>query len=115
MPTTLESNTIDRISDRVGYDRLHLLLGQFVNWMKQRQNLIEVSYLIPERSGYGWYVVTKSPVFDFELNKQLSEFAAILIRHGYAIHAALIAGSALASVPTDAIAITALGVTTYAD
>jgi len=116
MTTTLEPDTIDRIADRSGFDKIHLLLGQFANWVKRRQELVEVSYLIPERSGFGWYVVTKNPVFDFELNKQLSDFAAALIRHGYAIHAALVPGSDLASVPTDAIAITSLGqVATHAN
>jgi hypothetical protein len=72
--------------------------------------------LIPERSGFGWYVVAKEPVFDFELNKQLAEFGASLIQKGFPIHAALIPGSVTPTVPTDAIAITPSGqVASHAD
>jgi hypothetical protein len=116
MATTLEHDPARAADERAGFDQMVSLLRYFASWMQSRQSKLQISYLIPERSGFGWYVVAKAPVFDFELNKQLAEFGASLIRKGFAIHTTLIPGSVPPTVPTDGIAITPWGqVATYAE
>jgi hypothetical protein len=115
MTATLEHDPARAVEDRTGFDRVVSLLKHFAAWMRSRQNQVQVSYLIPERSGFGWYVVAKEPAFDFELNRQLAEFGTQLIRKGFPIHVALLPGSISPTIPTDGISITPSGqVETYA-
>ena len=115
MVATLEHDPARAAEERSGFDQMASLLRHFAGWMKSRQSQIQISYLIPERSGFGWYVVSTETAFDFALNEQLAEFAATLIRKGFPIHAALLPGSVPATVPADGIAISPSGqVATYA-
>lgn len=115
MSATLEIDPISTGDERAGFDQIVRLLKFFAGWLQSHRDKVQISYLIPERSGFGWYVVAKQPAFDFELNRELAEFGAQLIRRGFAIHAALIPGSVVPSVPTDGIAITPAGqVSSYA-
>jgi hypothetical protein len=116
MTATVDYDPARAADERSVFDQMVALLRHFAGWLRPRAEQLQMSYLIPERGGFGWYVVAKSPVFDFDLNKQLAEFGASLIRQGFAIHATLLPGSVPATVPTDGIAITPLGqVATYAD
>jgi hypothetical protein len=116
MSTTADFSQARAADERSGFEQMATLLRYFLGWLRPREAQIQISYLIPERGGFGWYVVCKSPAFDFELNKQLAEFGAALIRKGFAIHATLLPGSVPGTVPTDGIAISPLGqVATYAD
>ena len=116
MTATVHYDPARAADERSVFDQIVALLRYFTGWLRPRAAEIQMCYLIPERGGFGWYVVAKSSVFDFELNKQLAECAASLIRKGYSIHATLLPGSVTGTVPTDGIAITPLGqVATYAD
>lgn len=114
MTTTLERDPIEVAGHGAIFEHMATLLRTFVRWLSDHQDRVQLSYLIPERGGWGWYVIGKQTAFDFDLNKEVTEFGFSLIRRGYAIHATLLPGSVAATVPTDGIAVSPTGVTTYA-
>ena len=102
--------------DRAGFDRMAALIRHLAGWLAPRKDRLQVSYLIPERSGYGWYVIAREPAFDFALNDELAVMGVALARAGFPVHAALLPGSVPPTVPTDGIAIIpGGGATVYAD
>ncbi len=116
MTAILDRDAAQAADERTGFDQMARLIRYFTGWMQARQSQVQLSYLIPERSGFGWYVIAKEPAFDFELNEQLAEFGASLARKGFPIHATLLPGSATPTVPTDGIVIAPSGqVATYAE
>jgi len=115
MVATLDPAPGRAADDRVGFDKMATLLRYFAGWLAPRREKVQVSYLIPERGGFGWYVVAKEPAFDFALSHELAAFGADLLRSGFAVHAVLLPGSVSATVPADAIAISPGGqVSTHA-
>jgi hypothetical protein len=98
------------------FDRLANLLRNCAKWMRARADRVALSYLIPERGGFGWYVIGRNPAFDFDLNRELADFAITLATRGYSVHASLLPGSVEHTVPTDAIAMDPAGrVAAYGD
>ena len=92
-------------AQKAGFDLMHQLLGHFAGWLGKHRDRVQLSYLIPERDGYGWYVIQSQPAFDFALSRELTDFGQTLIRQGYAIHATLLPGSVQLTVPSDGIAV----------
>ncbi len=104
------------VDDRTGFDRMAALIRHLQSWLSPRKDRLQMSYLIPERSGFGWYVVGREPAFDFDLNNELAVMGVALARAGYPVHAALLPGSVPPTVPTDGIAIIpGGGAVVYAD
>lgn len=85
-------------------------------WLKAHRDKVGTSYFIPERGGFGWYVIGKENAYDFDLNRELVEYGNGLIRQGFPIHSTLLPGAVSPQIPRDAIVVQADGgVITYAD
>lgn len=117
MPTTLDRDAAEypAAEARAMLDRMVGLIAAVGEWLAPRSDAVRMSFLVPERGGFGWYVYAKAVEFDFEMNRDLAQFGVALVKRGYPVHAALLPGSVDATVPTDGIAIhPSGGVSVYA-
>lgn len=70
--------------------RFFHLIDAISRWCGDRRPRIADCYLVPGPNHVGVYVVTTAEAFDFDLNKELTDFSSALVRKGLPVHASLL-------------------------
>lgn len=65
------------------------LLKLVGNWLEERWDRVAQALVLPGSEELDLFVVSKSEVFDFQLNRELADFAIALFQRGWPVNARL--------------------------